>query len=158
MSISWSRPCAVRRIAPSSRPHRSSARPRHQECGTVPCASRRVRNRRAFNHPHPVRQSHTRPAGRWASKPPRQPPHTRREQKIAAPMRQQSLSSRSWPQHGAWDRSTPRQSEEAAATRRHPLVPLEKCPGKLSPVGVRARDQIMIWTLIVMLLGCIGVS
>ena len=65
MSISWSRLCAVRRITPSSRPHRSSARTCHQECGTVPCASRRVRNRRAFNHPHPVRQSHTRPAARW---------------------------------------------------------------------------------------------
>ena len=65
MSIFLSRLCAVSRIAPSSRPRRSSARPRHQDCGTVPCVSRRVRNRRAFNHPHPVRQSHTRPAGRW---------------------------------------------------------------------------------------------
>ena len=43
-------------------------------------------------------------------------------------MRQQSLSSRSWPQHGARDRSAPRQSEEAAATRRHPLAATLSCP------------------------------
>ena len=35
MSISLSRPCAVRRKAPSPRPRRSSARPRHQECDTA---------------------------------------------------------------------------------------------------------------------------
>ena len=52
----------------------------------------------------------------------------RREQKIVAPMRQQSLLSRCWPQHGARDRSTPRQSEEAAATRRHPLAATLSCP------------------------------
>ena len=65
MSVSFSRSHAIVRITSSSEPRRSSGRPRHQECGIVPCASRRVRNGRAFNHPHPVRQSHTRPAGRW---------------------------------------------------------------------------------------------
>ena len=56
---------AMMRITSSSEPRRSSGWPLQQECGIVPCVSRRARNGRAFNHPHPVRQSHTRPAGRW---------------------------------------------------------------------------------------------
>ena len=56
---------AMMRIASSSEPRRSSGRPRHQECGIVPCLSRRVDNGTASNHPHTTRQSHTRPGGRW---------------------------------------------------------------------------------------------
>ena len=47
---------------------------------------------------------------------------TRREQKTAAPKRQQSESSRSWPHHGACERSASRQSDGSAASRRPPLA------------------------------------
>ena len=46
MSFSPSRTCAVRRRAPSPRPRRSSARPRHQDCGTALCLSCCIRNDR----------------------------------------------------------------------------------------------------------------
>ena len=47
---------------------------------------------------------------------------TRREQKVAAPSRHQREPSRSWPQHGARDGSSSRQSKGVAATRRPPLA------------------------------------
>ena len=52
-------------ITPSSRPPRSSQRPRHQDCGTVPCLSRRARKDHHQPRPHLIRPSHTRAAGSW---------------------------------------------------------------------------------------------
>ena len=64
MSIFFSRTCAVRRRAPSPRPRRSSARPRHQDCGTAPCLSCCIRNDQALNHANPLRYPRARPAAR----------------------------------------------------------------------------------------------
>ena len=60
----FSRTCAVRRRAPSPRPRRSSARPRHQDCGTAPCLSCCIRNDQALNHANPLRYPRARPAAR----------------------------------------------------------------------------------------------
>ena len=62
-------------IAPSSRPPRSSERPRRQECGTAPCVSRRVRTDHHQPRTHPIRQWRTRAAGSLAFLPPPQPAH-----------------------------------------------------------------------------------
>ena len=55
MSFFFSRTYAVRRKAPSPRPRRSSARPRHQDCGIAPGLSCYIRNSQALNHADPLR-------------------------------------------------------------------------------------------------------
>ena len=52
-------------IAPSSRPRRSSERPRHQNCGTVLSVSRRARKDPYLPRPHPLRTSPARAAASW---------------------------------------------------------------------------------------------
>ena len=121
MSVLVSRSYPIMRISRSSETHRSSGRPRHQGCGTVQCVSRQSRNGGASNHPHPTRQSHTR-GPRKDGFQAIMAAATRREQKVAAPSRHSREPSRSWPQHGARDGSSSRQSKGVAATRRPPLA------------------------------------
>ena len=110
----------IMRISRSSKTHRSSGRPRHQGCGTVQCVPRQSRNGGASNHPHPTRQSHTRPTERWL------PSHHGSRHAARAESRRSiapsTRTSRSWPQHGARDGSSSRQSKGVAATRRPPLA------------------------------------
>ena len=67
MSFSPGRTCAVRRQAPSPRPCRSSARPRHLDCGIAPCVSLQALNDQALNHVDPLRKLRTRPVARRPS-------------------------------------------------------------------------------------------
>ena len=125
-------------IAPSSRLPRSSQRPRHQDCGTVPCPSRRARKDHHQPSPHPIRPARTRAAASWPFCR-RCSPHTARapNRRCEAPTRPMlALSATEW--------STTLISIMAARWRRShkpPFTCSHQLPANLLNAGFERRGE-----------------